>query len=516
MAQPARRRTRRGTSVRLRAAPRAFRTIDAVELRRHLLGRFAWSWCTLAGIDDIEAAAAGDRRAGQRLLEHPRYYGGHAVASLSTLLPLEPEETQRRLARALEAAGSLARQAGPQSSSRRRRQPPRPSPTGPRSTRSSASLRAIATCPRSRPIASSSSPTSSRRSRSCSRNTGRRGSSPTSRRRTEAPRSAWSPSVGRFGPEARRDPRARRPRRGTLRRPRRRHRAHALDRPPPSRPTARGRPRRARGKRPRLHLRPAPRRSRRNRCAGRGRRRNEGGTVMRYTLLGRSGLRVSEVALGTMTFGEAWGWGASKEECGRIFDAFVEAGGNFVDTACNYTDGESEEIVGELVESDRDHFVVATKYTLTARRDDPNAGGNHRKNLVRTLEASLRRLRHRLRRPPLAPHVGRNDAGRGGRPRSRRPRLDREGALRRDLRHPRVGRVASGHAGRAAWLGAVRRGPGSVLPPGPRRRARAPADGAVARDDVHVVGHARRRRAHGEVPERRRPSLAATTASGNG
>jgi len=114
---------------------------------------------------------------------------------------------------------------------------------------------------------------------------------------------------------------------------------------------------------------------------------------MRYTLLGRSGLRVSEVALGTMTFGEAWGWGASRAECRRIFEAFGDAGGNFVDTACNYTNGESEEIVGELVESDRDRFVVATKYTLTSRREDPNAGGNHRKNLVRTLEQSLRRLR---------------------------------------------------------------------------------------------------------------------------
>ena len=113
---------------------------------------------------------------------------------------------------------------------------------------------------------------------------------------------------------------------------------------------------------------------------------------MRYTILGRTGLRVSEVALGTMTFGDAWGWGASADECRRMFDAFVEAGGNFVDTACNYTDGQSEEIVGALVAPERDRFVVATKYTLTARRDDPNAGGNHRKNLVQTLEASLRRL----------------------------------------------------------------------------------------------------------------------------
>jgi aryl-alcohol dehydrogenase-like predicted oxidoreductase len=114
---------------------------------------------------------------------------------------------------------------------------------------------------------------------------------------------------------------------------------------------------------------------------------------MRYTLLGRSGLRVSELALGTMTFGDAWGWGALADESRRMFDAFVEAGGNFIDTACNYTDGQSEEILGELVASDRERFVVATKYTLTSRREDPNAGGNHRKNLVRTLEASLRRLR---------------------------------------------------------------------------------------------------------------------------
>jgi aryl-alcohol dehydrogenase-like predicted oxidoreductase len=76
-----------------------------------------------------------------------------------------------------------------------------------------------------------------------------------------------------------------------------------------------------------------------------------------------------------------------------MFDAFAEAGGNFVDTASNYTDGQSEEIVGALVEPDRERFVLATKYTLTGRRDDPNAGGNHRKNLLRTLDASLRRLR---------------------------------------------------------------------------------------------------------------------------
>jgi aryl-alcohol dehydrogenase-like predicted oxidoreductase len=114
--------------------------------------------------------------------------------------------------------------------------------------------------------------------------------------------------------------------------------------------------------------------------------------TMRYKLLGKSGLRVSELALGTMTFGEAWGWGASKAESRRIFEAFAEAGGTFVDTACNYTDGESESILGELLAADRERFVVATKYTLTSRRDDPNGGGNSRKAMVQTLEGSLKRL----------------------------------------------------------------------------------------------------------------------------
>ena len=115
-------------------------------------------------------------------------------------------------------------------------------------------------------------------------------------------------------------------------------------------------------------------------------------TSLRYRLLGRSGLRVSELALGTMTFGADWGWGADLDESRRIFERFVEAGGNFVDTASNYTDGSSEEFVGELVKGRRERFVVATKYTLSLDPADPNAGGNHRKSLVRALEQSLRRL----------------------------------------------------------------------------------------------------------------------------
>lgn len=113
---------------------------------------------------------------------------------------------------------------------------------------------------------------------------------------------------------------------------------------------------------------------------------------MRYKLLGRSGLRVSELCLGTMTFGEDWGWGASSEECKKIFDAFAEAGGNFLDTANLYTNGTSEKYVGEFVASDRDKWVVATKYSLNTGNGEVNAGGNHRKNMVQAVEASLKRL----------------------------------------------------------------------------------------------------------------------------
>ena len=113
---------------------------------------------------------------------------------------------------------------------------------------------------------------------------------------------------------------------------------------------------------------------------------------MRYKLFGRTGLRVSELALGTMTFGEEWGWGASQEVSKEIFDAYANAGGNFIDTANRYTEGSSERFVGEFVAADRDHFVVATKYTLWDRQGDPNFSGNHRKNMVRSLEESLKRL----------------------------------------------------------------------------------------------------------------------------
>jgi aryl-alcohol dehydrogenase-like predicted oxidoreductase len=113
---------------------------------------------------------------------------------------------------------------------------------------------------------------------------------------------------------------------------------------------------------------------------------------MNYKLFGKSGLRVSEIALGTMTFGTDWGWGADKEESKKIFDVYANAGGNFIDTANRYTEGTSEKYVGEFIHSDRDHFVLATKYTLFDKINDPNYSGNHRKNMMRSVNESLQRL----------------------------------------------------------------------------------------------------------------------------
>ncbi|MBX3066212.1 MAG: aldo/keto reductase [Anaerolineae bacterium] len=113
---------------------------------------------------------------------------------------------------------------------------------------------------------------------------------------------------------------------------------------------------------------------------------------MKYRLLGKSGLRVSELALGTMTFGEDWGWGASKEASRQQFDLFVEQGGNFIDTAINYTEGTAEKYVGEFVKGQRERFVIATKYSLVRNRGDVNGAGNNRKNLMHSLDHSLKSL----------------------------------------------------------------------------------------------------------------------------
>ena len=123
-------------------------------------------------------------------------------------------------------------------------------------------------------------------------------------------------------------------------------------------------------------------------------------SLTRYRVLGRSGLRVSPLALGTMTFGaDGWGggnhWGAGEDAARAILDRYLEAGGNFVDTAVSYGDGVGEEMLGRLIEQSgvRDRLVLATKFTGGRRPGDPNASGNGRKNIISSLETSLRRLR---------------------------------------------------------------------------------------------------------------------------
>jgi aryl-alcohol dehydrogenase-like predicted oxidoreductase len=114
-----------------------------------------------------------------------------------------------------------------------------------------------------------------------------------------------------------------------------------------------------------------------------------------YFTLGRSGLRVSRLSLGTMTFGDDWGWGAAADTARAMFDRYLDAGGNFLDTADLYTEGTSESMLGQFIEESgkRDHVVLATKFTYNAQPGNPNAGGNGRKNIMRAVEGSLRRLR---------------------------------------------------------------------------------------------------------------------------
>lgn len=115
-------------------------------------------------------------------------------------------------------------------------------------------------------------------------------------------------------------------------------------------------------------------------------------TLDTYRLLGRSGLRVSPLALGTATFGTEWGWGAEQDDARKLFDLYVERGGNFVDTAPTYTNGSSERLLGQFIHGHRDSLVVATKYTTLRSPGDPNSGGAHRKSLFASVEASLRQL----------------------------------------------------------------------------------------------------------------------------
>ena len=115
---------------------------------------------------------------------------------------------------------------------------------------------------------------------------------------------------------------------------------------------------------------------------------------MQFKLLGHSGLRVSELCLGAMTFGEEWGAGSGREESRKVFDAFLDAGGNFIDTAVNYTEGTSETFLGDFMGAQRENLVLATKFTGTRfDQKDPNQGGNSRKNMMHSVERSLKRLK---------------------------------------------------------------------------------------------------------------------------
>ncbi|MBU8895686.1 aldo/keto reductase [Corallococcus sp. M34] len=118
-------------------------------------------------------------------------------------------------------------------------------------------------------------------------------------------------------------------------------------------------------------------------------------SLSRYHLLGQSGLRVSPLALGTMSFGTDFGWGMPEERAHSLLARYLEAGGNFIDTADGYTAGSSERIIGDYFarQGGRERSVIATKFTANASPGDPNAGGNGRKNIYRALEASLRRLK---------------------------------------------------------------------------------------------------------------------------
>jgi aryl-alcohol dehydrogenase-like predicted oxidoreductase len=98
------------------------------------------------------------------------------------------------------------------------------------------------------------------------------------------------------------------------------------------------------------------------------------------------------MSLGTMTFGEDWGWGSSKDEARKVYEAYRDAGGNFIDTANVYTNGTSETLLGEFLHDHRQEVVLATKYSNAGPSTDSNASGNHRKSMVQAVEASLRRL----------------------------------------------------------------------------------------------------------------------------
>ena len=226
---------------------------------------------------------------------------------------------------------------------------------------------------------------------------------------------------------------------------------------------------------------------------------------MHYRTFGRlTGLRVSEYALGAGNFGTGWGTGAEPAEARRIFDRFAEAGGTLIDTAESYQLGESETLLGEFLAADRDHFVVATKYSMgvdartSQHRQQPqehDPGGRGQPEAARD----------RPHRPLLGALPGRPDADRGDPARPRRPGLARQDPATRGCRTSRPGGSSRGADDRrAARLVAGRRHPGRVQPRRAHRRPRAAADGRGAGARRRAVVAARRRAADRQVPPERR------------
>ena len=222
---------------------------------------------------------------------------------------------------------------------------------------------------------------------------------------------------------------------------------------------------------------------------------------MRYKIFGRrTGLRVSELALGAGNFGTRWGHGAEAREAKKVFDRYVEAGGNFIDTADSYQFGESEELVGDFIAADRDYFVLATKYTLgTTPTDGISRTGNSRKNMVRSVEGSLKRLktdRIDLYWAHFADGV-----------------TPMEEILRAFDDLVRAGKIhyaglsnfpawrisRGGPVGGIARLGADRRHPNRVQPGATHGRSRAFADGRSVGAGSGAVVPARRRLSHRQI-----------------
>jgi diketogulonate reductase-like aldo/keto reductase len=190
---------------------------------------------------------------------------------------------------------------------------------------------------------------------------------------------------------------------------------------------------------------------------------------MRYTPFGKTGLQVSQIALGTGNFGTGWGHGADADTSKAVFEAYAEAGGNFIDTADVYQFGQSEELLGSLLEGRRENFVLATKFTRGAV---PNADrlvrGNSRKAMVTSVEASLKRLKADRIDIYWVHYPDNVTPPRGNRSWLRGSRACRQDSLCGSLELPGLAACTRGHAGGTEPFGADRASTGMARRAAPR------------------------------------------------